>query len=114
MYIALAVTSVLTSRLVIPNRSELAHPLTRFWMRTTGVSFLPFALICWLLRDNHIRHSRVGRIVGSCFALSNVTSAALYAWSAVRPDEYTIRPLWYVVGWRVMWAGAAVWGLLAA
>ncbi|KAL3443102.1 hypothetical protein BJX65DRAFT_312119 [Aspergillus insuetus] len=105
---------LLTSPLVIPNRSELGHPLTRFWMRTTGVSFLPFALACWLLRDSHIRHSKIGRTLGSVFLLSNATSAALYTWSAMQPEEYTIRPLWYVVGWRVVWAGWALWGLLAA
>ncbi|KAL3459643.1 hypothetical protein BJX64DRAFT_264463, partial [Aspergillus heterothallicus] len=109
-----SIAFLLTSRLVIPNRAELAHPLTRFWMRTTGVSFLPFALACWLLRGYHIRHSQVGRVMGACFALSNVGSAALYLWSAAQVDEYTIRPLWYVVGWRVVWAVGALWGLVTA
>jgi hypothetical protein len=29
-------------------------------------------------------------------------------------DEYTIQPLWYVVGWKVVWGGWAVWVLLRA
>jgi hypothetical protein len=78
-----AVAFLLTSTLVIPNRSELAHPLTRLWMHITGVSLLPFALACWLFHGNHIRHSKVGRTLGSVFLLSNATSAVLYCWSAM-------------------------------
>jgi hypothetical protein len=96
------------SPIVIPKRDELAHPLTRFWMRVTGVSFFPYVLSCWLLRDYHIRHSKVGRIVGSCFAFYNASLAALYTWSALQESEYTIQPFWYAAGWRVVWATWAV------
>lgn len=102
------------SPIVIPNRTELAHPLTRFWMRVAGVSSLPFVLNGWFLRNHHIRHSKVGRVVGACFALHNVALATLYSWSAIRTDEYTIRPFWYVVAWRAAWTIWSVWGLLAA
>ncbi|KAE8316474.1 hypothetical protein BDV41DRAFT_111061 [Aspergillus transmontanensis] len=105
---------IMTSSIVIPKQLELAHPLTRFWMRVTGVSFLPFVLNCWLLRKHHIRHSRVGFIVGSCFFLHNAGLAALYIWSAIEAGEYTIQPLWYAAGWRGVWATWSMWGLLAA
>ncbi|KAL3449623.1 hypothetical protein BJX65DRAFT_294638 [Aspergillus insuetus] len=88
--------------LAVQSFDTFAFLLTSSLMRTAGIVSLPFALACWLLRDNHIQYPEVGRTVGSIFFLSNVASAMLYTWSAMQPDKYMIQPFWYLAGWRVV------------
>jgi len=50
---------------------------------------------------------------GLMFTFCNASLAALYVWSALRKDEYTIKPLWYAAGWRCIWAAWSLWGLVS-
>ena len=109
-----AVSFLLVSHLTIPDRTELSHPLTRFWMRGYGICLFPYVLTCWLLRDHHIRYTRVGRVVGACFALFHGSAVAMYSWSAWMENEYTLRMLKSILAVHAVWTFWAVWGLLAA
>ncbi|KAL2816094.1 glycosyl hydrolase [Aspergillus granulosus] len=100
------------SPLLFPNRSDFAHPATRFFLRQNATLLLPFILNCWFLRDYHIRHTRIGRVVGSCFALFHGSALAMYSWSRWADGEYNVEPFGLIAGLHGVWAFWAVWGLV--
>nr|KMM71267.1 hypothetical protein CPAG_07575 [Coccidioides posadasii RMSCC 3488] len=103
------------SRLLFPEQEEIrSSAALRFFLRCAANTSFPFALCSWLLRDYHIRHTHVGRVVGSCFALSHAASVALYSWSRWVGGEYQLANFWGIVGLHGTWAGIALWGLLSA
>ncbi|KAL2841947.1 hypothetical protein BJX68DRAFT_270889 [Aspergillus pseudodeflectus] len=102
------------SPLLFPNRSDVSHPATRFFVRQNATLLFPYILSCWFLRDYHIRHTKVGRVVGMCFALFHASALAMYSWSRWVGGEYAIEPFGVIAGAHAVWAIWAVWGLLAA
>ena len=103
------------SPVLFPNQLDFQNSLAaRFFLRASANPLLPFALNGWLLRDYHIRHTRVGRVVGSCFAMFHGAAVAMYSWSRWMPGEYSVEPFWGIVGLHAMWTGVAVWGLFFA
>lgn len=103
------------SPLLFPNRSDFTHPATRFFLRQNATVLLPFVLNTFLLRDHHIRHTQVGRVVGGTFALFHALAVAMYSWSrwvGGGRKEYRVEPFWGIIGVHAFWAGGALWGLL--
>lgn len=98
---------------LFPNRSDFVHPATRFFLRQNATLLLPFILNTWFLRDYHIRHTRVGRVVGSTVALFHVSALAMYIWSRWVAGEYSVEPLGLIAGLHGGWAQGAIWGLFA-
>lgn len=102
------------SPLLFPSRSDFAHPATRFFLRQNATLLLPFILNCWFLRDYHIRHTKVGRVVGRTFALFHASALAMYSWSRWVGGEYAVEPFWLIGGLHGGWAFWATWGLVAS
>ncbi|KAL4786956.1 hypothetical protein BJX76DRAFT_319644 [Aspergillus varians] len=97
-----------------PNRSDVAHPATRFFLRELATLLLPFILNCWFLRDHHIRHTQVGRVVGRMFALFHGSALAMCTWSRWVDGEYAVEPFGVIATLHGAWAVGAIWGLVAA
>ncbi|KAK2765054.1 hypothetical protein FQN54_008753 [Arachnomyces sp. PD_36] len=102
------------SPLLFPNRSDFAHPATRFFLRQNATLVFPYVLSAWLLRDYHIRRTRVGRVIGSCFGLYHASAVLMYSWSRWVGGEYRVEPFWGIVGIHAVWAVWAGWGLVKA
>lgn len=98
------------SPLLFPNRADVAHPASRFFLRQNATLLLPFILNCWLLRDYHIRHTRVGRVVGATFALFHASAFAMYSWSRWVDGEYNVEPFGLIAALHGGWAAGAIWG----
>ena len=99
--------------LMVPNRDDLAHGLTRTFMRANGIARIPFYMMVYLLRNYHIRNTEVGRVVGGSFVMYQLASTLLWYWSA-RAGEFEMKPLWYVVAWHGIWTAWGFYGLLGA
>lgn len=102
------------SPILFPNRSDFAHPATRFFLRQNATLLFPFILSCWFLRHYHIRRTTVGRVVGSTFALYHASALAMYTWSRYMAGEYSVEPFGLIAGLHGVWTMGAIWGLLAA
>lgn len=102
------------SPFLFPNRSDVAHPATRFFLRQNATLLFPFILNCWLLRDYHIRHTKVGRVIGQTFALFHTSALAMYTWSRWVGGECAVEPFNLIATLHGGWALWAIWGLFAS
>lgn len=89
-------------------------PFSKFAVRTYACCLFPFILQGFLLREEHIRHTKVGRVLGYCFILEHTLSIMWYWISARRvgkaKDGFKVEPFRLIVTIHVGWT---IWAIVA-